>query len=140
MHKMNSMNNPFVWKEEYSLGLEEIDLQHQEILNQVNRLWMERMSPMGKKAYRERVREILDFAQKHFDTEETKFMENNYPETQAHIIEHDFFLQKIKYYLRNDLSESVPELLDEVVEFLEGWLIHHLMYVDQKYKKFIRNE
>jgi len=134
------MNSPFEWKDKYSLNIEEIDQQHQSLFRMVNRLWRESMGPVGKRAFLLRVKEILDYAENHFETEEKYFKMYHYPEREAHSIEHDFFLQKIRYFLQDDTSKTVPELLGEVIEFLEGWLIHHLMFVDQKYKKYIRNE
>lgn len=131
------MNSPFIWKDKYSLGIEEVDLQHQDLLEMVNHLWLERMSPMNRKAFQQKIREIIEFAQLHFETEESYFRKYDYPETQAHMIEHDFFRQKMNFFISNVKIENITHYLDEVIEFLEGWLIHHFMKVDQKYSDYM---
>ena len=119
------------WKEEYSVGIEEIDDQHQHMVGIINDLFY----IINNKEF-DKVDEIYErasqYAKYHFDTEEKYFEEFEYGDTEAHIAQHNKYNEKIlefsKQYNQNDTPMSF-----QVIDFLEDWWINHIQGVDKKY-------
>ena len=122
------------WEEKYSVGVEEIDNQHKRMFAVINEL----LDAINNNNTEEHIGNIIDGLVKykifHFATEEKYFKEFNYDGTVEHVTKHKEFndnLVKIKEKYPKPTVEFAFELLD----FLEDWLINHLMVMDQKYKK-----
>lgn len=124
----------FVWNEEYSVGVKEIDDQHKQLFIYVNEL----MEVIRETPDPERVRKITEqliaYKISHFATEEKYFHEFNYAETDAHEAAHRQFDKRIKD-LQAQFPDDVYSFAFGLVDFLEDWLIGHLMGTDKKYVK-----
>lgn len=120
------------WEEKYSVGIESIDNQHKKLFEAINKLIKvvseypkaEKLAPV--------VESILEYKKFHFATEEKYFREFNYEGAEEHIKLHVDFgekLEKIKMENQDNIVSFAYALLD----FLEDWLVSHLMTADQKY-------
>ncbi len=69
------MENQLEWKEEFNIGVEEIDKEHQRLFTVINRLFaLGEEGEKGKKACEEGIKYFYEHAVKHFADEE-KYME-----------------------------------------------------------------
>ncbi len=123
-----------IWDNKYSVGVVEIDDQHKRMFSVINEL----LSAIDTGTTNEHLGHIIDglinYKKFHFETEEKYFKEFNYDGAEEHIGRHQEFNDKLV-----SLSAVYPEYNVEfafkLVDFLEDWLIEHLMVVDQKYVK-----
>jgi hemerythrin len=120
------------WKEEYSVGVVEIDEQHKALFKTINELVFEIDSLPDKKKVEQLVSEIEKYKFDHFATEERYFEEFGYSERDMHIKAHRQFNEvfdamKVKY------GEDYVGLAFVLTDFLEDWLITHLLSVDRRY-------
>lgn len=123
-----------LWENKYSVGVEEIDNQHKLMFSTINVL----LDAINTNTASEHLGQIIDSLIKykvfHFATEEKYFKEFNYEDAEDHISKHQSFNDKLA-----SLKEKYPEYNIEfafaLVDFLEDWLLDHLMVVDQKYVK-----
>lgn len=123
-----------LWEDKYSVGVEEIDNQHKFMFTVINDL----LDAIDTNSTNEHLGKIIESLIKykifHFETEEKYFREFNYDGAEEHITKHHEFNTKL-----SGLKEKYPEYNMEfafaLVDFLEDWLIEHLMVVDQKYVK-----
>jgi hemerythrin-like metal-binding protein len=122
------------WEEKYSVGVEEIDDQHKKMFAVINELLDAINSNTTEKHLGEIIDGLVEYKMFHFATEEKYFKEFNYEEAEEHVGKHKEFNDKL-----NKLKEKYPmptvDFAFELVDFLEDWLIDHLMAMDQKYKK-----
>jgi hemerythrin-like metal-binding protein len=124
------------WKPEYSVKVEEIDDQHKHLVAQIDRL--------SEALYSENINEetsaILDelsrYAIEHFETEEKYFDKFHYIDAVPHKEEHLKFQKKIETLIR--FHNAGSEVSIDLIDFLEDWLIDHLMEQDQKYVECFR--
>jgi hemerythrin len=123
-----------IWKDEYSVKVKEIDNQHRQLFEIINGL-VECINKIPNEAMVEEiVSKLVEYKRVHFETEEKYFHQFNYEGTNAHEAQHREFNQKVKE-IQEKHQGSVITFAFELVDFLEDWLIYHLMNMDQKYVK-----
>ena len=128
----NATRSVLEWREEYSVGVALIDEQHRNLFRMINELidvinavpTTERIAPILKG--------LIEYKQKHFATEEGYFHQFNFEGAEEHIAEHRKFNETLEQ-LKKKNEEDVIELAFELVDFLEDWLINHLLNTDRKY-------
>lgn len=125
------------WEEKYSVGVTLIDHQHQQMFRMINDL----VDIIHGVPDKERVADLLDaiikYKRVHFATEEGYFTEFNYEGAAEHIAEHHKFNETL-VDLKEKYADDTIGLAFELVDFLEDWLVQHLLYTDQKYKECFR--
>ena len=125
---------PIEWKPEYSVDIESIDNQHKKFIEVIENLY----SAIQKNETDEKIEEIFgnlkDYIKIHFSTEEGYFEKFNYENSEEHKNEHINFKKRIEELMGNK-KESRLKISLELIDFLEDWLINHLISQDQKYKK-----
>jgi hemerythrin-like metal-binding protein len=123
-----------IWEEKYSVGVTEIDDQHKRMFTIINEL----LEAINSNTTGEHLGHIIDglinYKKFHFATEEKYFKEFNYDETEQHIAKHHEFNDKLMA-MKAEYPEYNLEFAFKLVDFLEDWLINHLMVVDQRYKE-----
>ena len=120
------------WNESYSLGIKEIDDQHQKLAGIMNKL----CDSIDRKSEKEDIAGILDemadYAESHFSTEEEYFHKFHYVKTAEHEAEHQVFRDKVKA-LKWDLREGEESVSTDAISFLGEWFIDHTQDEDKKY-------
>jgi hemerythrin len=129
---------PIPWSNEYSVGIKEIDKQHQEFigiiddLNRSIRLYQNIYGQATKKKILDIFDSLHDYANTHFATEEKYFKEFGFEEAAGHIAEHEKFVKTISA-LRERIDEDDLKISFELIDFMENWLVGHLNGLDKKY-------
>jgi hemerythrin-like metal-binding protein len=78
--------------------------------------------------------ELIEYAGYHFSTEEKYFILFNYEYADEHIGEHQKFVEKVTDLQKKYVDHEI-EISFELIDFLEDWLLDHLLTTDQKYIK-----
>ncbi len=124
------MNIP--WKEEYSLGIETIDIQHRKLVEIINEVMKAMEDSMPEGTIARIVNEMQQYAEDHLAYEEDIFGQCGYAETAEHRAEHDIFRETIEEF-RGRSKENGITVAIELLGYLEGWLIKHVLITDRKY-------
>ena len=123
-----------LWDEKYSVGVEQIDNQHKQIFAMINELFDTINTNTPAERLGDIVEALIKYKTFHFATEEDYFKKFNYEETAQHTEKHREFSEKLTA-LRRKYPEYTMNFAFELIDFLENWLIDHLIAVDQKYKE-----
>jgi hemerythrin-like metal-binding protein len=123
-----------VWEEDYSVNVKEIDEQHKHLFVIINQLVDVINDVPREGTILPIVNEIIAYKAAHFGTEDKYFHQFNFEGTLEHEKVHQGFGQKIKE-LQAANEGDVIALAFDLVDFLEDWLIGHLMNMDKKYIK-----
>lgn len=122
------------WEDKYSVGVLEIDDQHKRMFAVINEL----LDAIDTGTTEEHLENIINSLVKykifHFATEENYFKKFNYEFTEEHTNKHREFNDKLAI-LQKKYPKYTVEFAFELIDFLEDWLINHLMVQDQKYKE-----
>ncbi len=137
------MSNKFVWTNEYSVNVAEIDEQHKEFINIINSLLEleERESFTDEEALM-KVSKLGDYAFYHLATEEDLFVKTGYKDAPEHVSVHDMFREKAKDFgdWIRDKNVDKKEVLKEIAEFTGDWLMKHILIMDKKYTEFFNEK
>lgn len=131
----------FTWTKEYSVGVEEIDEQHQHFFALANEIIA--LSEQADVQIREllfKVTNLSSYAVYHLLTEENLFKRYNYPDATAHISAHNAYREKMKQFVAQAEKEGTDtkKLALEIAEFAGDWLMNHIIVMDKKYVDFMR--
>lgn len=126
-----------IWKDEYKIGVEAVDRQHQELFERLNSFIKSVRSDRDLDSKKAEVAETLEFMGKyvdvHFTSEEKLQQEYDFPGYPEHHQIHEHFKQEIqkfqKEYQENEYDE---EFVMEFSGRLLTWLINHVTDTDQK--------
>jgi hemerythrin-like metal-binding protein len=129
----------FEWKDEYELGLPDIDLQHTMIVNMLNELHAAIEAGEAGASIERTLDKMLLYVEEHFSTEENAMRDNGYPDIDTHIVEHDVFRGKVLALHERHHQGSGPGS-DELVVVLLGWLKNHIAEVDQEFGRFVHEQ
>ncbi|MEI8096695.1 MAG: bacteriohemerythrin [Candidatus Moraniibacteriota bacterium] len=121
------------WKEEYSVGVQLIDEQHKMIFATINELVDMINTTPTKEKLAFVIGQLVAYKKFHFATEEKYFVEFHYEGTEEHIAKHKMFNDTLEK-VQEECGDDMLTLAFRLVDFLEDWLIDHLMTVDQEYK------
>lgn len=127
------------WTEEYSVGIEEIDKQHQKWLSIVNELHDSIMETRGTSTLKELIREMEEYTDFHFSAEEEMLQKADWPELDRHKRIHFGFKQQVKQ-LKRDIYSGELVLRSQVMSVIKNWLIDHILKEDREYSDFIVNK
>jgi hemerythrin-like metal-binding protein len=117
------------WQPQFTMHDEVIDLQHKNLYRITNKLIDQYENGPGD-CY-ESIKELVDYASKHFHTEQLLMMKSQYPDTQRHIEEHEYFGEKIKGFIEDYKADKI-NLTWDVLSFLREWIFFHTTGADLK--------
>lgn len=124
------------WKDEYSVGIEDIDKQHRVLLDYFTLIEDSVGSGGNWSSLHFILVQLRDFARIHFAVEETLMHMFGYPDTADHIGEHQGFFAKLKELEEQSLKTDVTK---GTVGFLHQWLLKHITGADRGYVQHIAN-
>ena len=127
------------WKEQFSVNVRVLDEQHKRFFEILGNLHDSKGRVNDTLFLGARVWELSMYAVAHFDTEELMLSEYSFSGYEEHRKEHELFKDKIADF-RRDLELGQTSLTLEMIDFLTGWLEHHILDVDQRYSLFLNGK
>ncbi len=126
------------WKEKYSVGIHRIDYQHRYFAELIN--WLNKTLPSTGDLELRRlyVKEVVQYAQFHFISEENFMQAIGYDEAEAHTKLHNQLIERLSdHVVRFQFDgEDTPEFM----RFLEEWFIEHTVNEDKKIARWYREK
>jgi len=124
------------WNDRYSVNIPSIDEEHKEFFAIIGELGAAMKKGETNAILGETLDRLVQYAGKHFDSEEKLLSEHNYPLKDEHKAAHDEFIHKIREY--NDLFRKGSNIISvQLIGFFSDWLVKHIMHEDQQYAKFL---
>ena len=123
---------PIPWKEQFSVGVKEIDLQHRGLLDIINRVVASSEKKDDWQSTSAIIDSLITYAYNHFATEERLMSAAGYPELSWHTGLHLEFIRKI-FSMSQEVQQKGPAIQKEILSFLVNWYTHHVLEVDRKY-------
>ena len=85
--------------------------------------------------------ELKDYTEVHFHDEEALMERIHYPELDAQKRAHTAFVERlveIDLSELDDMDDNQQEYLIDLIQFLAGWLINHILGSDKKIGEYMR--
>lgn len=133
-----------VWSEDFATGVPAIDEQHMILVHTLNEASERLASDTSLATLQEITQNLLSYALYHFETEEELMQEFGYAEgpegeAKSHLSQHRAFSAKV-VAVRDGLQSGTPIAPDGLLEFLNDWLVNHILNTDKKLGAFIRTK
>ena len=136
IHRKLTAKKYFQWKDEYSVGIESIDLQHKKLINLINQLQTAVDYSTGETFERDALDELVEYTVTHFRYEEGLMEEHGYPDFEAHRAQHDNMVKKVGDVVAN-YKQNQHNAMKDATEFLKNWLIKHINGTDKQYSQYL---
>jgi hemerythrin len=130
---------PFmVWNDRISVGVSSIDADHKKMVGMINELFDAVVAGEGRNKLNDLLDHLVDYTRYHFAREEKILARTRYPDAAAHKREHAemrAWMDTAWHRYRNSAT-SAPSL--EVMIYLKGWLLDHILGSDQKFASHMK--
>jgi len=136
VHSRLSSSQFVEWKDDYSVGIDSIDQQHKKLLNLINQLQTAVDYSTGEQFEREALDELVDYTKTHFSYEEGLMRDNDYPDFEAHKLQHEKMFKKVEEVL-SEYEQDHDTAMSNAAEFLKDWLIKHINGTDKEYSSYL---
>lgn len=125
------------WTDQIRIGIQEIDEQHKQLVELINRLYDAMTQGADRQqAANEILQELMQYTIVHFAVEESLFRIFDYPDYETHRERHQQLRdQVIDINKRVQAGERL--ITPELLFFLRKWITSHIMVEDKAYGPFL---
>jgi len=134
---------PLSWRTEFATGVAEIDEQHKVLVHTLIETAAIPLPEFDRSRLEQVTQGLLAYALYHFETEESLMQQYGYDDAepaaaQFHVEQHRWFSRQVAS-VRESLkyADSLPAT--ELLDFLNHWLVDHILNVDKQLGEFIRS-
>jgi NNP family nitrate/nitrite transporter-like MFS transporter len=120
------------WRDEYSVGVEAMDLQHKRLVQLINDLDEVIQKGGHFDEFRPVVDEVIDYTKTHFTSEEAYLEKIGYDDLENHKETHAVLIRQVED-LRREAEGGDPDVMSRFLFFLQSWLVGHIVGIDMKY-------
>ena len=128
-------NNVFEWSPQLDIGVNNMNHQHQILIDYMNKLFQDNEDKKPKTVIVQSAKKLQDYTIRHFKEEETYLASIDYPGLDTHKLVHKNLLQQLDGHIK-DFQANGETLPSTFFDFLKFWLKAHIMGVDKKYGDF----
>ncbi|MDH3392435.1 MAG: bacteriohemerythrin [Desulfobulbaceae bacterium] len=124
------------WKEKHSVGIAEIDSQHQRMFAIMNELNDAMASGKSKDVLEGIIDRLLNYTATHFVTEERLMKEHGFVGHDSHKSVHAQLTAKVRDF-QADYRQGKVAMSIDVMHFLMEWLDQHILGTDMEYRDYL---
>jgi hemerythrin len=129
------------WLDDWYLGIQEIDRQHlemAELLNKIVYATEHTLQPsQTDEAAMPLLMQLLEKTRRHFKVEEAVMRENDYPKLAEHHRDHVLLLAELQGFIR-ELEEGKRVFSVASMTSLKHWLINHVVESDLDFARYLQ--
>ncbi len=122
----------FQWTDEFSIGIDEMDEQHKELVDLLNQLHTAIREHHGSVTSRQILDKLADYTRTHFAVEESLMRVSKYPNLIAHKEMHADLISQVRA-LQQKLDTGESAITFELLHFLKVWLMRHINETDKHF-------
>ena len=124
--------NALEWDSSFATGIAQYDNAHKVLFKMVNDLHDAMQQKRSKEAIGQILNGLAEYTVNHFADEERAFAKTNYPEEAQHKLLHKKLIDQV-VELQGKFQSGETVLSQDIINFLQDWLINHIKGVDKKY-------
>lgn len=134
MNPLKEEENPAEFTDKYLTGVEMIDREHKKLFEIIARANELIKAELLHDKYDEIVSildELRDYTKEHFSDEEEYMEQINYSRIDAQKRAHESFIERLTEINLEEVDDNQQQYLEELMDFLLGWLINHILKADK---------
>ncbi|UJF23654.1 bacteriohemerythrin [Suttonella sp. R2A3] len=124
------------WDDRFSIKVEDIDYQHQELVNIMNRLYQAIVDRTAQSEGPKILDDLKIYTIAHFSVEESLMRIFGYEDYEVHKEQHRQLVEELQeVMLRVEAGEH--HINSDLLIYLRKWLVNHIMHTDVKLGRFL---
>ena len=124
------------WSAKFQTRLEEVDIQHRELVRLVNLLHKAMRLQKGSAEVGAVLNELAQYTVSHFKHEEELFKKYDYPDYDAHKKIHEELVGRVTDFQEAFKAGKATVSMD-LMDFLKNWLNDHILKTDMAYAPYL---
>lgn len=127
-----SLKRNFQWKDIYNIGIEELDIEHKELFEIVQEIFIDIEIDFKRQKIKEVLTNLYTHLNIHFKHEEHYMRKISYPHFEKHKTSHKYIMDSINNFVKEllDLEENLFER--EFVRIINITFVQHIINEDRK--------
>lgn len=121
-----------IWSDQFSVGVREMDVQHQRVIKIFNRLVDNARDNARSENVSEALAELVEYASEHFKREEQLLRDHGHPDLAHQEREHRAFRRQVGELCLIASTED-ESVVHDLLAFLHDWWTNHILVEDKKY-------
>ncbi len=121
-----------IWQEKYSVGIDLLDRQHQQIIDLINCLFSVRATVDARAMVIQTFKDLVRYTEIHFENEEELMQLHHYADIENHKAVHRKMITQTRK-IQKESQETGGDFSLETIAFLKEWWLGHIMTIDRKY-------
>jgi hemerythrin len=126
------------WNNTLLLGVEPFDEHHAHLFSLLNRTYDLIVTNAPDACFQKVFKELKDYTEYHFEAEEVWMHEQDYPQKQTHIHQHESFKKEIARF-EEEFAADKKSVSISVLTFIKEWLLNHIYKIDAEYAAHVRS-
>lgn len=127
-----------VWKEQYNVGVEQLDADHKSIFETINTYYENIQNNTNPAIIYTILKKLQKYTRTHFKHEEEVLKSLNYPEFESQVKAHAALLRDTECLI-DQYHNQTPGIAMDLFQFLKAWWSGHILTMDSKYSTFLTN-
>ncbi len=123
------------WSEQFSVGIPQIDAQHQQLVSLLNELYDAMSAGQAQDALGAILARLVGYTKKHFADEEAWMARATFPFLRSHKAAHRELTDQVAEFHRK-FTSGATAINVQLTSFLKKWLQEHILQVDKRYAPF----
>jgi hemerythrin len=129
----------FPWSEKYQMGIDFADVQHKQLVDQINIVHQALMQAKGRAIVGRNLDDLIRYARAHFAVEENVLQRCGYPDLRQHHVEHEL-LEYTIFELYENLMSNDSAMSAQGVACLKNWMTQEILGADLKFAAFLKGK
>lgn len=135
----NMKINKIVWTDEFTVGIEEMDAQHRQIIAMINEMIDNFEADARSEVVSAMLMKMTHYSLGHLKAEEKLLEEINYPLLEEHKELHNEFKLKVADFTTAS-TIGVNQVTPAILIYLAEWWTQHILGEDKKYFEYINTQ
>lgn len=125
------------WNKDLAVGIEELDADHRQLIQYLNDLFAACFAGQGPAVLKDTLKSVQRYTRVHFAREEDVMRKMNYPGLEEHRQRHAELVSELDDLIEEFNQGANHDLSNKTLQFLEDWLLHHILIEDKKIGRHI---
>ena len=125
-----------VWEDRFSVGIREFDQHHKILFEMINSLIFSQENKSDPNIIKNTLEQLRSYTIFHFVAEEAMMKHFGFDGLDEHVAEHETLLEQVVEY-QDRIAADDGVTMDEILNFLAGWLLDHTLGLDQQYGSYL---
>jgi hemerythrin len=119
-----------VWRKEFETGIADVDHEHRELVDLINRLHAEITSGAGHRKVQDFLGEVFAKIAAHFALEESMMRKHRYDGYAAHKAEHEELIDALRDIMDEADADDSASYRERLPRTVQDWFVNHFKSKD----------